>query len=88
MAAQASSQPAGDQVQDAGHLLPPSAEDDQLRLAKAPSQPAMHLLHGWWIASCPDCGYEFAQSRSQKRTERAAAGQRCPVCGTTMDQVP
>jgi ssDNA-binding Zn-finger/Zn-ribbon topoisomerase 1 len=52
---------------------------------EARRQPAIHLLHGWWIASCPDCGYEFAQSRSQKRTERTAGGRRCPVCGTTMD---
>jgi hypothetical protein len=51
------------------------------------TQPAIHLLHGWWIASCPDCGYEFAQSRSQRRTERTAAGRRCPICGITMDQV-
>jgi hypothetical protein len=27
--------------------------------------PALHLLHGWWVASCPDCGFELG---------------RCPIC--------
>jgi hypothetical protein len=37
-------------------------------------QPALHLLHGWWVASCPDCGYELAQRREQQQAERAGAG--------------
>ncbi len=44
------------------------------------SEPAMHLLHGWWIASCPDCGYEFARRRGQEAAERAGLRRRCPVC--------
>ena len=43
-------------------------------------QPALHLLHGWWVASCPDCGYELAQRRDQQQAERAADQRRCPVC--------
>jgi predicted RNA-binding Zn-ribbon protein involved in translation (DUF1610 family) len=42
---------------------------------------ALHLLHGWWIASCPNCGYEFAQRRDQEAAERAGARRRCPICG-------
>jgi hypothetical protein len=47
---------------------------------QAPSQFALHLLHGWWTASCPDCGYEFARSRDQEAVERAGARRRCPIC--------
>ena len=43
-------------------------------------QPALHLLHGWWVASCPDCGYELAQRRNQEKAEWAADRRRCPVC--------
>jgi hypothetical protein len=45
-------------------------------------EPALHLLHGWWVASCPDCGYQFARRRHQDDAERAAArpNRRCPVC--------
>jgi hypothetical protein len=42
---------------------------------------ALHLLHGWWIASCPDCGFELAKSRDQEAAERAGGRRRCPVCG-------
>jgi hypothetical protein len=42
--------------------------------------PALHLLHGWWVASCPDCGYQLVQRRHQETAERAAARRRCPVC--------
>jgi hypothetical protein len=32
---------------------------------------ALHLLHGWWVASCPDCGHELGRSRDQEAAERA-----------------
>ena len=41
---------------------------------------ALHLLHGWWVASCPTCGFQLASARSQARCERRAARRRCPVC--------
>jgi hypothetical protein len=43
-------------------------------------QPALHLLAGLWVASCPTCGFELASARSQARCERTAAQTRCPVC--------
>ena len=45
-----------------------------------PSPPALHLLHGWWTTSCPECGYELARSRDQEAAERAGERRRCPVC--------
>ena len=42
--------------------------------------PALHLLHGVWIASCPTCGFQLTSARSQARCERRAARRRCPVC--------
>jgi hypothetical protein len=47
-----------------------------------PQQPpaALHLLAGWWVASCPSCGFQLASARSQARCERRAAPMRCPVC--------
>jgi hypothetical protein len=51
-------------------------------------EPAMHLLHGWWIASCPDCGYEFARRRGQAAAERAGLRRRCPVCQPTPEPAP
>jgi predicted RNA-binding Zn-ribbon protein involved in translation (DUF1610 family) len=42
---------------------------------------ALHLLHGWWIASCPDCGHELGRSRDQEAAERAGERRRCPICG-------
>ena len=41
---------------------------------------ALHLLHGWWVASCPTCGFQLASARSQARCERRATRRRCPVC--------
>jgi hypothetical protein len=41
---------------------------------------ALHLLHGWWIASCPECGHEFGRSRDQETAERAGQRRRCPIC--------
>ena len=43
-------------------------------------QPALHLLAGLWVASCPTCGFQLASARSQARAERRAARSRCPVC--------
>jgi hypothetical protein len=43
-------------------------------------EPALHLLAGWWVASCPSCGFQLATARSQARCERRAARRRCPVC--------
>jgi hypothetical protein len=42
--------------------------------------PALHLLAGLWVASCPTCGFQLASARSQARCERRAARRRCPVC--------
>ena len=42
--------------------------------------PALHLLAGLWVASCPTCGFQLTQARSQARAERRAARTRCPVC--------
>ena len=43
-------------------------------------QPALHLLAGQWVASCPTCGFQLASARSQVRCERRATRQACPVC--------
>ena len=43
-------------------------------------EPALHLLHGLWVASCATCGFQLASARSQARCERRAARRRCPVC--------
>ncbi len=51
-------------------------------------EPAMHLLQGWWVASCPDCGYELAQRRDQERAERAGRQRRCPICRPSRDAPP
>jgi hypothetical protein len=42
--------------------------------------PALHLLHGLWVASCPTCGFQLVSARTQQRCERRAARRRCPVC--------
>jgi hypothetical protein len=44
------------------------------------SPPALHLLRGIWIASCPTCGYQLATARTQEGCERRASRRRCPVC--------
>ncbi|HEV2921026.1 MAG TPA: hypothetical protein VG673_17560 [Actinomycetota bacterium] len=43
-------------------------------------EPALHLLGGIWIASCPTCGYQLATARTQERCEQRASRRRCPVC--------
>ena len=42
--------------------------------------PALHLLDGRWVASCPACGYQLATARTQARCERRARRRACPVC--------
>jgi hypothetical protein len=42
--------------------------------------PALHLLAGRWVASCPTCGFQLATARSQARCERRAAHRTCPIC--------
>jgi hypothetical protein len=44
------------------------------------SGPALHLLAGLWVASCPTCGYQLTTARTQERCERRASHRRCPVC--------
>jgi hypothetical protein len=58
-----------------------SPELDRPGLDPAPvPEPALHLLAGIWIASCPTCGYQLVTARTQQRVERRAARRRCPVC--------
>jgi hypothetical protein len=42
--------------------------------------PALHLLAGIWVASCPTCGFQLTTARTQERCERRASRRRCPVC--------
>jgi hypothetical protein len=42
--------------------------------------PALHLLAGRWVASCPSCGFQLATARSQQRAERRSRHRVCPVC--------
>jgi hypothetical protein len=53
-------------------------EDDGPGLTGEP--PALHLLAGRWVASCPTCGFQLASAASQARCERRAARTSCPVC--------
>jgi predicted RNA-binding Zn-ribbon protein involved in translation (DUF1610 family) len=41
---------------------------------------ALHLVHGMWVASCPECGHELGRSRDQETAERAGERRRCPIC--------
>jgi hypothetical protein len=43
-------------------------------------QPALHLLAGRWVASCPTCGFQLATATSQARCERRSRYRTCPVC--------
>jgi hypothetical protein len=43
-------------------------------------EPALHLLGGIWIASCPTCGYQLTTARTQERCEQRASRRCCPVC--------
>jgi hypothetical protein len=35
---------------------------------------ALHLVHGWWIASCPDCGHELGRSRDRRPPSGQGSG--------------
>jgi hypothetical protein len=61
---------------DAGIARP---EDRGLAL-DGDQPPALHLLAGRWIASCPVCGFELATATSQARAERRSRHRTCPVC--------
>jgi hypothetical protein len=43
-------------------------------------EPALHLLHGRWVASCPSCGFQLATAKRQARAERRGRRRVCPVC--------
>jgi hypothetical protein len=43
-------------------------------------EPALQLVGGSWIASCPTCGWQLTTARTQQRCERRAAQRVCPVC--------
>jgi hypothetical protein len=58
---------------------PPTPSAPAAPAVPAP-EPALHLLHGLWVGSCPTCGFQLASARSQARCERRAARRRCPVC--------
>ena len=57
-----------------------SGPEDHGSLANDERPPALHLLAGRWVASCPTCGFQLASAQSQARCERRAARTRCPVC--------
>jgi hypothetical protein len=46
----------------------------------AHTEPALHLLHGLWVASCSTCGFQLASARTQPRAERLGRRRLCPVC--------
>jgi hypothetical protein len=48
----------------------------------------LHLLHGWWAASCAECGHELGRSRDQETAERAGERRRCPICRPQRTQRP
>jgi hypothetical protein len=56
----------------------PSPEDRGLALDH--QQPALHLLAGLWVASCPTCGFQLATATSQARCEQRSRRRPCPVC--------
>jgi hypothetical protein len=43
-------------------------------------EPALHLLAGIWVASCPTCGFQLSTAPAQQRCQRRAAQRRCPTC--------
>ena len=63
------------------HPIPVSPGLHRPGLDPGPEPPAaLHLLDGRWIASCPTCGYQLAESWRQDRAERKAARRCCPIC--------
>jgi hypothetical protein len=49
-------------------------------------EPALHLLGGIWIASCPACGFQLITARTQERCEQRASRRSCPVCREDVKQ--
>jgi hypothetical protein len=62
------------------HCDPLSGPEDHGSLANDERPPALHLLAGQWVASCPTCGFQLASAQRQARAERRAARMSCPVC--------
>jgi hypothetical protein len=62
------------------HPQPYPTTTSQPATSPPASAPALHLLHGLWVASCPACGFQLVSARTQARCERRAARRRCPVC--------
>jgi hypothetical protein len=62
---------------DLNAAIPLSTDEAQGRDGEPP---ALHLLAGRWVASCPTCGFQLASAQSQARCERRAARRVCPVC--------
>ena len=61
--------------------------DAPCTLPDPPPRRRLHLLHGWWIASCPDCGHELGRSRDQAQAEHAGRRRRCPICQPAGEEV-
>jgi hypothetical protein len=59
---------------------PATAGPEEHGLALGDRQPALHLLAGRWVASCPTCGFQLATATSQARCERRSRHRTCPVC--------
>jgi hypothetical protein len=62
------------------HCDPASTHPKEADPGLGGEPPALHLLAGRWVASCPTCGFQLATARSQARCERRAAHRVCPVC--------
>jgi hypothetical protein len=43
-------------------------------------EPNLFLVHGWWVACCPTCGFQLVEGRSQVKVERKASRATCAVC--------
>jgi hypothetical protein len=59
---------------------PAPAHTQHPESALEPEQPALHLLAGLWVASCPTCGFQLATARTQAQCERRGRRRVCPVC--------
>jgi hypothetical protein len=64
---------------DSATPVSPFLDRPGLKLGPAP-EPALHLLGSVWVASCPTCGYQRANARTQQRCEQRASRRTCPVC--------
>src|SRR4029450_609668 len=50
--------------------------------------PALHLLAGLWVASCPVCGVQLTTARNPARCERPAARPGPPPAGRPVGPLP